>query len=121
MASARRRASRSGKAAERAHEGDRVAGVHRGIEAALLGQVADLLGSIERPLAAEDPARAERRFDDPEQHPQRRRLARAVGPEQAVDAAAWDTEADSVDRAGRAEVLDELDRFDRKSSSSRSC
>ena len=100
------------QAAQRAHEGDRLARVHRRIEAALLGQIADLRRGIERPLVAEHAARAARRVDDPEQHPQRRRLARAVGPEQAVDAARRDREADPVDRAGLAEILDQIDGFD---------
>ena len=41
------------KPAKRAHEGDPVHRGHRRIEAALLGQVADLLRRIERLLAAE--------------------------------------------------------------------
>ena len=97
------------QAAQRAHEGDRLARMHRRIEAALLGQIADLAARIERPLAAEHAPAAARRIDDPEQHPQRRRLARAVGAEQAVDGAGGDGEADAVDRAGLAEILDEID------------
>ena len=102
------------QAAQRAHEGDRLARVHRRIEAALLGQIADLRRGIERALAAEHAARSARRVDDPEQHPQGRRLARAVGAEQAVDRAGGDGEADPVDRAGLAEILDEIDGFDRE-------
>ena len=115
--SARRRPSRERQAAQRAHEGDRLARVHRRIEAALLGQVADLRRRLERPVAAEHAARAARRIDDPEQHPQRRRLARAVGAEQAVDGAGRHREADAVDRARVVEILDEIDRFDREPSS----
>ena len=73
------------QAAQRAHEGDRLARVHRRIEAALLGQIADLRRRIERALVAEHAARSARRVDDPEQHAQGRGLAGAVGAEQAVD------------------------------------
>jgi len=45
---------------------------------------------------------------------QRRCLARAIGPEQAVDRAGRNREADSIDRARIAEILDEIDRFDRE-------
>ena len=100
------------QAAQRAHEGDRVARVHRRIEAALLGQIADLLGGIERALVAEHAARAARRVDDPQQHAQDGGLARAIGSEQAVNAPGRDGEADTVDRAGVAEVLDQVDGFD---------
>ena len=44
------------QAAQRAHEGDRFARVHRRIEAALLGQIADLARRLERPLVAEHAA-----------------------------------------------------------------
>ena len=40
-------------------------------------------------------------------------LAGAVGAEQAVDRARRDREADPVDRAGVAEILDQVDRLDR--------
>ena len=43
----------------------------------------------------------------------RRRLARTVGPEQAVNAADRHREAHAVDRPGLAEVLDQVDGFDR--------
>ena len=109
------------QAAQRAHEGDRLARMHRRIEPALLGQIADLGRGLERALAAEHAARAARRVDDPEQHAQGRRLARAVGAEQAVDRAGRDGEADAVDRAGLAEILDEIARFDREIRLIRSC
>ena len=63
---------------------------------------------------AEHAARAARRVDDAEQHPQGRRLARAIGAEQAVDGAGGDVEADAVDRASLVEILDEIARFDRE-------
>ena len=103
---------REGQAAQRAHEGDRVARVHRRIKAALLGQIADLLRCLERAVVAKHSARSARWIDDPEQHPQRRRLAGAVGPEQAVDGAGRNGEADAVDGARFAKILDEIDRFD---------
>ena len=104
------------QAAERAHEGNPVPRVHRGIEAALLGQIADLRRGLERTVAAEDEARAARRVDDAEQHPKGRGLARAVGPEQAEDRAGGHGKADAIDGAGLAEILDEVDGFDRERS-----
>jgi hypothetical protein len=93
--------------------------MHRRVEAAFLGQIADLRGRIERPVAAEEAADAARRVDDAEQDPKRRGLACAVGTEQAVDAPGGHREADPVDRPGFAELLDELDGFDRELFSSR--
>ena len=100
------------QAAQRAHEGDRLARVHRRIEAALLGQIADLRRRLERAVVAEHAARSARRVDDPEQHPQGGRLAGAVGAEQAVDRAGRNGEADAVDRARLVEILDQVDGFD---------
>jgi len=46
------------------------------------------------------------------EHPDRRRLAGAVGPEHAVHGAALDGQVDAVDGARRAKALDEPGRFD---------
>ena len=46
------------QAAQRAHEGDRLVGLHRRVEPALLGQVADLAGDIVRVVVAEHAALA---------------------------------------------------------------
>src|SRR5262245_19888781 len=51
--------------------------------------------------------------DEPEQHPQRGRLARAVGTEVAVDVAGADREVDVVDGRERPEALDQAARLDR--------
>src|SRR4029079_16434918 len=64
------------------------------------------------PCAAEHQTSAARRIDDPEEHAERRRFAGAVGPEQAIDRAGRNGEADAVHRAGFVEVLDELDGLD---------
>ncbi len=101
------------QAAQRAHEGDRLARGHRRVEAALLGQIADRVRRLDRAVVAEHAAAARRRVDDPEQHAQGGGLAGAVGAEQAVDRAGRDREADPVDRAGVAEILDQVDRLDR--------
>ena len=61
---------------------------------------------------AEHAAAARRRVDDPEQHAQRGRLAGAIGAEHAVDDAGRHREADAVDRAVVAEILDQVDGFD---------
>ena len=67
----------------------------------------DLVGRIvqrgERPTADHRPAG--RRGHQPQQHPQRRRLARAVGAEQADHPPRLDLEADVIDSADPPEVL----------------
>ncbi len=100
------------QAAQRAHEGDRFARVHRRIKAALLGQIAHLRSRIERLIGAEHPAGPARRVDDAEKDAEQGRLARAVGPEEAVDAARRHRKGHSVDGARLAEILDELRGFD---------
>ncbi len=96
---ARARPSASGRPAQRAHEGDRLARVHRRIQPAFLGQIADLARGIERLRVAEQRAACRCRVDDPEQHAQGRGLARAIGAEQAENAARRHGQADPVDRA----------------------
>ena len=56
-ASARRRPSLSGSPRKRAHEGNRFAAVHRRVEPALLGQIADFARGEDRPVAAEQAER----------------------------------------------------------------
>ena len=100
------------QSAKRAHEGDRFARVHRRVEAALLRQIANPGRGIERPFVAQHAARSARRIDDPEQDSQYGRLARSVGPEEAVNGAGGHREANAIDRTRGAEILDEIDRFD---------
>jgi hypothetical protein len=52
--------------------------------------------------------------DQAEQHPQRRRLAGAVGPEVAVDVARADREVDVVDGRDLAVALDQSAGLDRR-------
>ncbi len=101
-------------AAQRAHEGDRLDRFHRRIEPALLGQVADQPRDVVRIVAAEHAAHALVRVDDPQQHAQRRRLARAIGAENAVDRAFGHGQVDPVDRGGALEPLDQAAGLDRR-------
>jgi hypothetical protein len=103
-----------GQAAQRAHEGNRLLGLHRRVEAAFLGKIADLARRIERPVAAEQPAAAGIGLDDSEQHPQGGRLARAVRAEDAVNRPLRNGEIDAVHGALAAERLDQPLGFDRK-------
>jgi hypothetical protein len=52
-----------------------------------------------------DPRLTARWRDEPEQHPQRRRLARAIRTDEARDAAGPDLKADVVHGTDRTEVL----------------
>ena len=100
------------QAAQRAHEGDRLDAGHGRIEAALLRQIADLMRRLERPVAAEQSALAGRGVDDAEQHAQAGGLAGAVGAKDAVDGPRRDRQRNSVDRAGIAEIFDEIAGLD---------
>ena len=63
-------------------------------------------------VAAEQPHAARGRADEAEHHPQRRRLAGAVGPEVAEDVAGQHGEVDAVDRDELAVALDEAADLD---------
>ena len=102
------------QAAQRAHEGDRLIRLHRRIQAALLGQIADQPGDIVRPVMPEHAAHALVGIDDAQQHPQRGGLARAVGAENAVDRAFGHGQVDPVDRQRPVEPLDQPARLDRQ-------
>ena len=65
-------------------------------------------------VPSEQPGAARGRADQPEQHPQRRRLAGAVRPEEPVDVAGRDHQVDVVDRAQLAVDLREAARLDRQ-------
>src|SRR3546814_18721673 len=75
---------------------------------AFLGQVADAVARLARAAAAEQFALAVVGLDDPEQHPERRRLARAVGAQHAVDPPLRHRDVDPTDHAPPAEFLAEL-------------
>src|SRR3546814_2881207 len=94
-----------GESAQCAHEGDYVARRHGGIEAALLGLIADEPGRLERPLMAEQRPMTPVRVDDAEQHAQGGRLARAVGAEDPVDGAFGDSEARSEEHTSELQSL----------------
>jgi hypothetical protein len=98
--------------AKLAHERDHLGDAHLGIQPALLGQISDLRRrSATRAQPIEDDDRPGVGRDDVVDHAQRRRLAGAVRPEDAVDAAARHLERDAVDSHVVAEPLDDpLDR-----------
>ena len=98
--------------AQRAHERDRLVGLHRGVEAAFLGEVADRAGDGLRVGVAEHASLARVGLDDADQHPERGGLAGAVGAEDAVDRALGHREVDPVDRERAVEPLDEAARLD---------
>jgi hypothetical protein len=54
---------------------------------------------------AADQRLAARRRDEPEQHPQRRRLARAIWAQQADHTPRVDLKAEIIDSTGRPEIL----------------
>ena len=78
------------------------------VERELLAHVAEaplpLLGVPGHVETAEADGRARARLEQAREHPDRRRLARAVGPEEAEDAAAGHVEADGVDGREVAEA-----------------
>ena len=78
------------------------------------GDAVERARAVDERIAAEELRVARRRADQPEQHPQRRRLARAVRAEVAEDVAALDGQVDVVDRDDLAVALDEPARFDRR-------
>ena len=100
------------QAAQRADEGDGFIGFHRRIEPALFGQIADGMGDIVRAFGAEHAAGTVIGIDDAQQHAQRRGLARAVGPENAVDRAFGHRQIDAVHRRKTVEPLDQPARLD---------
>ena len=87
------------------------------VEARALDEARD---AVERPRAVDERVAAEelrvpsRRPDQPEHHPQRRRLAGAVRAEVAEDVAALDRQVDAVDRDDLAVALDEPACLDRR-------
>ena len=77
------------------------------IEADGVGQIADPVADFARRRMAEKRPLTCVRIDNAENHAQRRRLARTIGAQYAVDHAARDGEADAPDRRGAAECLDQ--------------
>ena len=100
--------------AQCAHVGDRLARGHRRIEAALLGQVADAVGDLQRVGVAEQAPLAAVGFEDAEEQAQRRSLARAILTEEAEDRTFRHDEIDTVDGRTIPEALDQSLRFDRR-------
>ncbi len=102
-------------AVERRDELEVLAAREVGVEARRLDEARDALErahAVDHRVAPEEPRAAAARADQPEQHAQRRRLARAVGPEVAVDVARLDGQVDVVDRRDLAVGLDEAARLD---------
>jgi hypothetical protein len=74
----------------------------------------ECLRSLDQRVAAEEAGRPGGRPDQPEQHAQRGRLARAVRPEVAVDVSGLDYEVDAVDGDDLAVALDQPAGLDRQ-------
>ena len=72
--------------AQRAHESNRLARLHAGIESPFFGQIADAVAHRLRLVAAEQAARPFVGIDDAQRHAQAGGLARAIGTENAIDA-----------------------------------
>src|SRR6266581_1162917 len=87
-------------------ENDHVEHAHLAVQATLLGEIADP-GRVRSPAAplAEQPHGPLVRLDDVHDHADRRRLAGAVGPEQAVDRAGGDRERQAVHGGVTGEAL----------------
>jgi hypothetical protein len=85
------------------------------VQAEALAHVADpaLHGlGVARDVDAQDVGAAARRRQQTAQHPDRRRLARAVGPEEAEDLAFFDRERNPVHGGKRAEALAQVPELD---------
>ena len=82
---------------------EQTAHLHLLVEAALLRQVADVVARGRAHRLSEHVDVAGVGQDDVQDHPDRRRLARAVGPDEAVDRAGGHVEREVVDGAVRAE------------------
>jgi hypothetical protein len=76
------------------------------------GDAVQRLGKLVLRVAAEEPGLAAVGPDQAEQDPQRRRLARPVWPEKAIDVARLDGQIDVVDRGDCAVAVDEAARLD---------
>ena len=77
------------------------------------GHAFERAGAVDQRVAAEELHGSLARPDQPEQHPQRRRLAGAVRAEEAVDVAGRDGEIDPGNGRDLPVPLDEAARFDR--------
>jgi hypothetical protein len=76
------------------------------------GHAVERRGEVVLRVAAEEPRLSAVGPDQAEQDPQRRRLAGAVRPEEAVDVSWLDAEIDVVDRGDCAVALEETASFD---------
>ena len=103
-------------AVERGDELEIAPAAHVRIEARRLDEPGDAVErahAVDQRVAPEELDCALVGADEPEQHPHRRRLAGAVGPEIAIDVTAADRQVDVVDRGDPAVALDEPARLDR--------
>ena len=96
------------EAVERREIGELVDDDHPRIEAALLGQVAPRRAGKDAAVDSLPRHRSAIGLEDAEDDPHRRRLARAVGAEEAEYLAARNFERESVEGHGRAESLVEM-------------
>ena len=103
-------------AVERRHQLEVAAPAQVRVEARRLDEARDAVegaSALEQRIAAEEARGALVGPDQPEQHPQRRRLAGPVGSEVAVDVAGAHGQVDVVDRRDVAVALDQPARLDR--------
>src|SRR5271156_1746280 len=99
------------KAVQRGEKNNQGADLHSGIEAALLGQVADRVARFIADRLAENQYRALVRNENIHDHADGGGLAGAVGSEQSEDGALAHTQVDAADRVDR--VVRFADVFDR--------
>ena len=100
--------------AQCAEKSYRVIGLHRRIQPALLGQIADQMHDFLRAFVAEHAAQPAVGIDDAQQDAQRGGLAGAIGAENAVDQAFGHRQVDAIDRDDTVETLDQPARLDRQ-------
>ena len=100
-------------ALDRGEEVEVIDDLHAAVEAALLGQIPDLVLSLAIHRLAENPDLARVGGGDVHRHPDRGRLARAVRPEEAEDRAPRNLEGEIVDRPELSERLRHPYQLDR--------
>ena len=98
--------------AQRAHEGNRLGRFHIRVQPAFFGQIADARTHTGRARAAEQAAGAAVGINNAQQHAQRGRFARAIGAEDAVNAATLNRERHIVHGDMVAIIFGEAGRLD---------
>jgi epoxyqueuosine reductase len=86
------------KAAQRAHEGDRIAGCHSRVKPAFLRQITDTRRDAARAVTVQQPPFASVGINNAEQHSQRSRFTRPIGTQNAKDRTLWDRKVNPFNR-----------------------